>query len=106
MYLFLLSASVAVGIGQLADSLERPAQYDRNVTVQLFAPGGWLCMAYKNKADKTKYQNDFILRSYDRINLTVPKGRKEEIKAFADSKGMSVNSFINEAIDTAMERGQ
>lgn len=63
-------------------------------------------MAYKNKADKTKYQNDFILRAYDRINLTVPKGRKEEIKAFADRKGMSVNSFINEAIDTAMEQGQ
>ena len=63
-------------------------------------------MAYKNKADKTKYQNDFILRAYDRINLTVPKGRKEEIKAYADRRGISVNSFINDAIDKAMEKEQ
>lgn len=41
--------------------------------------------------------------NYDRINLTVTKGQKEEIKAHAESKGESVNSFINRAIKQTME---
>jgi len=40
--------------------------------------------------------------NYDRINLTVDKGRKEIIKAHAESRGESVNGFINRAIDEAM----
>ena len=42
--------------------------------------------------------------NYDRINLTVLKGRKDIIKAHAESKGESVNAFINRAIDETMER--
>ena len=42
-------------------------------------------MAYKDTAKKTAYQNEFIKSAYDRINLTVPKGRKAEIKAAADA---------------------
>ena len=52
----------------------------------------------------TKAQNKYILKAYDRINLTVPKGRKAEIKAHADARGESVNGFVNRAIDEAMER--
>ena len=37
--------------------------------------------------------------NYDEIKVRVPKGKKEEIKAAADSQGKSVNGFINEAID-------
>ncbi|WP_294473120.1 Arc family DNA-binding protein [uncultured Intestinimonas sp.] len=33
-----------------------------------------------------------------------PKGKKDTIKAHAESHGQSVNSFINEAIDEKMER--
>lgn len=40
--------------------------------------------------------------NYDRINLTVPKGRKDEIQAFAAQTGESVNGFINRAIGEAM----
>ena len=46
----------------------------------------------------------YIAKAYDRINLTVPKGKKDTIKAHAESHGQSVNSFINEAIDEKMER--
>lgn len=53
---------------------------------------------------KAKWQNDYILRTYDRINLTVPKGDKDKIKAHAESKGESVNSFINRAISNQMEQ--
>lgn len=42
--------------------------------------------------------------NYDRIELRVDKGRKDIIKAHAESKGESVNGFINRAIEEAMER--
>lgn len=46
--------------------------------------------------------NKYIANNYDRINLTVPKGRKEQIQTAAKSKGMSVNEFINDLIDKAL----
>lgn len=52
----------------------------------------------------TKAQNKYISKAYDRINLTVPKGKKDVIKAQAEQQGESVNSYINKAIDEKMER--
>lgn len=49
-----------------------------------------------------KAVNKYMAANYDRINLTVPKGRKEEIQAFAAQTGESVNGFINRAIGEAM----
>lgn len=46
--------------------------------------------------------NKWIAKAYDRINLTVPKGRKDEVQAFAAQTGESVNGFINRAIGEAM----
>ena len=40
----------------------------------------------------------------DRLSIAVPKGQKDAIKAHAESRGESVNAFINRAIDEAMER--
>ena len=54
----------------------------------------------------TKAQNKYIAKAYDRVNLTMPKGKKESIQAYADAHGESVNAFINRAIDEAMERGK
>lgn len=48
--------------------------------------------------------NKYISKNYDRINLTVPKGQKEVIKAHAESKGESLNGFIQRAIQTTMEK--
>ncbi len=47
--------------------------------------------------------NRYIAKSYDRINLTVPKGKKERIQSYAQSVGESVNGFINRAIDEALK---
>ena len=55
---------------------------------------------------KSTYRNEWIAGKLDRINLTVPKGRKEIIKAHAAAHGESVNGFINRAINEAMEREQ
>lgn len=41
---------------------------------------------------------------YEDLRVRVPKGRKEEIKAFVATTGTSLNSFINEAIDEKIER--
>ena len=49
-------------------------------------------------------KNKWIASAYDRVNLTVPKGKKDEIKSHAESTGESVNGFINRAIDEAIER--
>ena len=63
-------------------------------------------MAYKEKANAIKYNNKFIADKYDRINLTVPKGRKAELQAFVEQHGhgQSVNGFINSLIDEALKR--
>ena len=52
---------------------------------------------------KAKWQNDYIAKTYDRINLTVPKGQKEAIKNHAEKNGESVNAFIARAVKTQME---
>lgn len=48
--------------------------------------------------------NRYIAKSYDRINVTIPKGEKETIKAHADANGESVNAFIVRAIREAIAR--
>lgn len=53
---------------------------------------------------KSEYRNSWIASAYDRINLTVPKGKKDKIKAHAEGKGESVNAFINRAIDETISR--
>lgn len=50
--------------------------------------------------------NKYMKENYDRINLTMPKGKKEVVQAQAEKQGQSVNAFINAAIDEKMERDQ
>lgn len=54
----------------------------------------------------TRAKNKYNAENYDRISLSVEKGRKDIIKAHAESKGESVNAFINRAIDETIEREQ
>ena len=51
-----------------------------------------------------KSKNDWIAKAYDRINLTVPKGKKEVIQEAAKQNGESVNALINRLIDAELER--
>ena len=59
----------------------------------------------------TDYKRKFNEENYDRIYVTVPKGQKEELKAFAASqiteeypKGESLNEFVIIAINERIER--
>ena len=51
-----------------------------------------------------KAVNKYVKDNYDRINVTMPKGKKEQIQTLAALRGMSVNAYINAAIDEKMER--
>lgn len=52
----------------------------------------------------TRAQNKWIEKTYDRINLTVPKGDKEKIAIAAAAAGQSVNAYINQAINERMNK--
>lgn len=52
-----------------------------------------------------KAKNDWIAKAYDRINLTVPKGRKVLLQEAAKAQhGGKVNSLINALIDAELAR--
>ena len=63
-------------------------------------------MAEENKVSKAQQRavHKYVKANYDRLDITAPKGRKEEIKAHAAAQGESVNAFINRAITETMER--
>lgn len=61
-------------------------------------------MAEVKGTSQTRAKNKYNAKAYDRIALQVKKGRKEIIKAHAESKGESLNGFVNRAIDEAIER--
>lgn len=50
-----------------------------------------------------KAVSKYMKENYDEIKIRMPKGKKAKIKAYADSKGESINGFVNKAIDKAMD---
>lgn len=51
-----------------------------------------------------KVKNRWNEKAYDRISLSVPKGKKEIIRKHAENRGESLNGFVNRAIDEAMKK--
>jgi len=45
----------------------------------------------------------FIKENYDEIKVRVPKGKREEYKEHAESRGESLNAFIKRAIEHQIE---
>lgn len=52
----------------------------------------------------SKVKNRYNEKVYDRISLVVPKGKKEELQAYAASRGESLNAFVNRAITEAINK--
>lgn len=48
--------------------------------------------------------NKYMKNNYDRVNLILPKGKRAELQALAESKGLSLNRFISNAIDASLEQ--
>lgn len=53
---------------------------------------------------QTAANKRYNLKTYDRIEITVPKGNREIIAQAAAAAGMSVNAFIKEAIDAQIAK--
>lgn len=51
-----------------------------------------------------KAVNKYVKNNYDRINVTLPKGRKADIQQAAAAAGESMNQFIIRAINETMQR--
>lgn len=57
----------------------------------------------KKEFDQVKYQNEFKKKTYDRMELLVPKGQKAVIKEKAAAAGQSLNEFVYSAVKEKME---
>lgn len=55
------------------------------------------------KQKATDYKRAFNERAYDRLAITVPKGRKATVEAMARSSGESVNGFVNNLLMKAAD---
>ncbi len=56
--------------------------------------------------EQIKYQNKYIAEKYDRFTMTFPAGKKEVYRAYAESKGYSLNGYINHLIQQDMQQQQ
>lgn len=53
-----------------------------------------------------KAVNKYVKQNYDRVNVTMPKGKKDEYKLHAQSKGMSLNAYIIGLIEADIKKEQ
>lgn len=53
-----------------------------------------------------KAVNKYVKQNYDRVNVTMPKGKKDEYKLHAQSKGMSLNAYIISLIEADIKKEQ
>lgn len=61
--------------------------------------------AYKGMTDARKRATDkYRAERVDQIGITVPKGKKQIIRDHATAAGLSMNQYINQAIDAQLDR--
>lgn len=58
----------------------------------------------KTSAAQQKAVHKYVKNNYDRLDVVLPRGSKDKIKAHADERGESVNGFVNRAIVETLER--
>lgn len=58
-------------------------------------------MTENTKVSKAQQKavNKYVKNNYDRINVTIPKGKKDVIQEAAAAAGETVNGFIKKAIE-------
>jgi len=47
--------------------------------------------------------NKYVKNNYDRINVTFPKGTREQLKTIADANNESVNGYITRLVFADMQ---
>ena len=53
-------------------------------------------MAYTQASNKAVQK--YSAKAYDQVKINVYKGQREQIKAYAEAQGMSLNGYINKLI--------
>lgn len=48
---------------------------------------------------QTKAKNKYNAKAYDRISLSIKKGKKEKWREEAEKQGLSLNAFIEQAVN-------
>lgn len=61
-------------------------------------------MAFKEKEKELSYIAQYQKDNYDRITVMSPKGTKEELKAIAKIKNMTLSEFILHCVNKELER--
>lgn len=59
-------------------------------------------MSEARKRANKKWNDENMAKKYDRIQLVVPKGRKNDIEIYAKGKGESVNGLMNALLRDAL----
>lgn len=42
-----------------------------------------------------QYRMDYLKNNYDRFSVLLPRGKKADYMALAESRGMKLNAFVN-----------
>lgn len=53
---------------------------------------------------QNKWTQDYIKKAYDSFVIRVPKGKREEYKAHAESKNTSLNQLVINLLDEDMKK--
>lgn len=54
--------------------------------------------------NKLDYVHEYSKEKYDRINLSCPKGTKDEWRAAADAEGLSLSAYVMKAVSEYQQR--
>lgn len=63
------------------------------------------CVIMAISEARKRANEKYNAKAYDQIKVIVKKGQREVIKAHAESKGMSMNGYINKLIEQDMKQG-
>ena len=63
-------------------------------------------MSEETKVSKAQQKavQKYVKNDYDRVVVTLPKGRRDEVKKHASDHGESMNASIVRAVNETMER--
>lgn len=65
---------------------------------------GMIVSGYYSEAQKKATYK--YIKNFDRIEIKLPKGTRDKIRAHAESRGESVTAFVARAISEAMARDE
>lgn len=63
-------------------------------------------MAFKDKSQAIRYQNEYNRAKYDRVTIMLDKGGKEALQTAAKQAGQSVNEFVKQSISDRLAKLQ